>query len=130
MEKYRYAASFIVTALLLAGCSASREPAQSASNFIYRQQVVETTKQTAYPVKNPQQIAMFSRSNRPLTPYRIIGIASVSKYNLFGGKREEATMHHMMQRLAASIGGDALINIDYKPEGMEASVIQFQRILL
>ena len=120
----------VIAAFLLGGCSTNgQSTTQIASNFINRQSVTNTTKE-AYLAKNPQHIAMYVNDQKPLTPYRIIGVAKVYKYNLIGIQREEATMQNMIKKLAASIGGDGVINVNVGHETMEAKVIQFQKILL
>jgi hypothetical protein len=120
----------VIVALLLAGCTTCRPyPHQVASNFIQRQSVETTTSQN-YSPKNPQKIAMYTEEKTPHTAYRVIGVAKVSKYNLLGMQRKEDTMHDMMKRLAASIGGDGLIDLSTEKDGIKANVIAFQKILI
>lgn len=122
--------SLIGLSFLIIGCTTSGQSStQLASNFINRQHVVATTKES-YAPKNPKNIALYAKNEKPLSPYRIIGIATVSKHNLIGMQRQDNTLHEMMKKLAASIGGDALINISDNTENMQASIIQFQRILI
>lgn len=120
----------IAFAFLLGSCSSTgQSPTQLASNFIYQQKIVPTTKNT-YPAKNPQKITLYTNEQKPLTPYRIIGVATVAKHNLIGMQREEATLNDMIKNLAASMGGDGLINVSTNEEFMEANIIQFQKILI
>jgi hypothetical protein len=120
----------VIVALLLTGCTTSRPyPHQMASNFIQRQSVETTTSQN-YSPKNPQKIAMYNQYKSPHTAYRVIGVAKVSKYNLLGVQRKEDTMHDMMKKLAASIGGDGLIDLSTEKDGIKANVIAFQKILI
>jgi hypothetical protein len=93
------------------------------------QQVMSTTKDS-YPPKNPQQITLYTKEQTPITPYRIIGIARVSHYNAFGLARETNTVHSLMKTLAASIGGDGLINIQKGKDQTEGHVIAYQQILI
>jgi hypothetical protein len=121
---------FVVTVALLAGCSTPRQsPHQMATNFINRQAVTPTTNES-YPAKNPARIALYKSEQKPLTPYRIIGVASVSKHNLIGMERQEGTMHDMIKHLAASIGGDGVIDIRNENDSIKANIIQYQRILI
>lgn len=129
MQTQSFMALIIISAFLLASCTPTNHPMQIASNLIHRQTIITTTKES-YPAKSPQAVALYHNKNKVLTPYRIIGVAKVSKYNLIGKPREEATVHEMLKKLAASIGGDALINIDSNNESMQANVIAFQKILL
>jgi len=95
---YKYIAT-IAVAFLLTSCSTTGQPpTQVASNFIYKQNVVNTSKQQ-YPRKNPKSVALYSKKE-PHTAYRVIGVATVSKYNLLGMQRQELTMENMMKKLA------------------------------
>jgi hypothetical protein len=106
----------------------NRPPTQVATNLIQRQNITKLTAES-YPAKNPKSITVYNDKKTPHTGYRVIGVASVSKYNLLGIKRQEKTLNDMMKKLAASIGGDGLINISQNKEGMKANVIAYQRIL-
>lgn len=123
---YIAVASFL---MLLQGCSNSaRSTTQVASNLINRQHVILTT-QHVYPEKSPKSVALYHAKQSPHSAYRIIGIATISKYNLLGMERQEETLNQMMKNLAASVGGDALININSNKKSIQANVIAFQKIL-
>lgn len=120
----------IMVAFLLGGCATKGQSStQVASNFINRQHVVTTTQDT-YPAKNPQSVAVYSADKTPHAPYRVIGVATVSKYNLLGMQRKEDTVHDMMKKLAASVGGDGLINMSTGNESVQANIIAFQKIMI
>jgi hypothetical protein len=121
-------AFFLLPSLLSISCTTGNPNPQSPSDYIYKQHIAPTTNQT-YPAKKPNQITLYKKG-APYGAYRIIGVAKVAKYNLLGQKRAEATLHKMMKKLAASIGGDALIHITHSPDKIEAKVIQLQNILL
>lgn len=116
--------------LLLVSCASSTIPSstQYASNMIHRQKVVKTTKEK-YPPKKSQLVTFFNNET-PQKAYRIIGVATVSKYNLFGIPREEAMLNNMMKDLAASIGGDGIINISQKGDNLQATIIAYEKILI
>lgn len=129
--KISYRALFtMAVAFFLASCTTTgQSPTQVASHFINRENIVATTTER-YPAKNPQTVALFVNDKAPHTAYRVIGVATISRYNLLGMQRKEDTLRDMMKNLAASIGGDGLINISSNREAMQASVIQFQKILI
>src|SRR5689334_17418143 len=80
---------FFYSPIFICGCSMN-EPlnGQTASNFIQRRHVTLMGKHP-YPAKNPKFIAIFDPAHQPKIPYRVIGVASVAKYNLFGKERNE-----------------------------------------
>ena len=121
----------VAVAFLLGSCATHKgqSTTQVATNFI-NQQNVEMTSPIKYPPKNPQNIAIYSQEQSPHSAYRIIGVAKVSKYNLLGMERQDATVHTMMKKLAASIGGDGIIDVSSNNEGLQANVIAFQKILI
>jgi hypothetical protein len=130
MKTLRFTLAIVAAVLLLNGCShCGQSPTRLASNFIQRQSIVATTKES-YPSKNPQTVAMYTPDRAPTLPYRVIGVATISKRNLLGMERHETTMHTMMKQLAASVGGDGLINVNSDKEAMQAHIIAFQRILI
>lgn len=117
-------------AMLIGGCTTTGQSGtQVAANFIHRQNVIPTTSET-YPAKNPQTVAVYSKEHKPLTPYRIIGEATISKYNLLGMQRQENTLNKMMKSLAASMGGDGIMNVSMNNDHMKASIIQYQKIMI
>jgi hypothetical protein len=120
--------SLLLTALMLTGCSTTTSTTQMAANLINKQ-AVNTIDQGNYPAKNPARVALYTQDKIPHTAYRIIGQARVSRYNFLGMQREDVTMHDMMKRLAASVGGDGLIDIQNNADSMQANVIAFQKIL-
>lgn len=121
----------IVFGLLLNSCYSTVPSCtqQVASNFLYREKVVATTKQMYRP-KNPKYVTLYSKEQKLLTPYRVIGIATISKYNLLGKKRPQETLDDMLKNLAASLGGDALINVTNKGDSIQGHIIQFRRVFL
>ena len=119
----------LVSLLFLSHCTTPhRSPTALASNFIQRQKVMTTTPDI-YPKKEVKAISLYTKDKDPHQAYKIIGIASVSKFNLFGMKRKEDTLTEMIKTLAASIGGDGLIDIKNNEKQIEARVIAYQKIL-
>ena len=120
----------VAIAFLLGSCSSAGSPSTAlAANFINRQTIEPVTKEK-YPPKSPQLVTLYTADQTPHTAYRVIGIATVSKYNLLGLQRQAIVIHNMMKNLAASIGGDGLINVSSNDKNFQAKVIAFQRILI
>jgi hypothetical protein len=122
-------AMIAVTCLLTSCSSTGQSSSRMAANFINKQNVVTTTKEP-YPAKSPEVVAFYTSQRKPQRPYRIIGMATVSKYNLFGIQRQEATLQSMLQKLAASVGGDAVINLTHDDQSIQANIIAFEKILV
>ena len=118
-----------LVSLLTACTPTAPSRTQVAENYIHRRQVLLTSKEF-YPPKNPQTIKVFSEANKPSSPYRVIGVATVAKYNLIGFERKQDLAESMLKNLAASIGGDGIINFAIKPEMFQAQVIAYQKIML
>lgn len=122
----------VVAAFLLTSCASyTGHPSatQLAGNVLHREAVIATSKEK-YPPKNPQHIAFYSQEQKPSRPYRIIGIATVSKTNFIGITRREDAIDTIMQKLAASIGGDAVIDMRIDDHNVQANIIAFEKILV
>ena len=61
--------------------------------------------------KDPERISLYTDKLPPTASYQIVGEAMVSRYNHVGVKRQQAIVHDHLRTLAASMGGDAIINI-------------------
>jgi len=80
--------------------------------------------------KNPKTVALYQDENSPHAPYRVIGVASVSRHNLFGATRSDDAMQAMMKQTAANMGGDGLIPVSDNADNLKANVIAYQKILI
>jgi PBP1b-binding outer membrane lipoprotein LpoB len=60
--------------------------------------------------KDPVNVSFLYREI-PNRPYRVLGVAEVSKFNTRGIKRQDATIRDLMREQAASLDGDAIIDI-------------------
>lgn len=119
----------VIASLFTACATKGNSPTQLASNMINRESVTHLTHDN-YPAKSPQTVSLFTPKQSPHAAYRVIGVAKVSKYNLLGKERNQETVNTMMQKLAASIGGDGLIDMDQNENTVEAKVIAYQKILI
>lgn len=129
MKANHFLPGLILSTFLLSNCSSTHTPSTNLANNLNRQSVTLTTAQN-YPAKNPKTVTIYTTTQSPQTAYRVIGVAKVSKYNLMGMQRQETTITDMMKHLAASIGGDGLMNITNHDDHMQANVIAFEKILI
>lgn len=83
-----------------------------------------------YPRKNPNHVHFYSKTKEPIAPYKIIGIAKINKYNLLGKKRNPQQLNEMMQKLAADLGGDGVLDLEEQEHAISARIIAYQKILL
>ena len=74
--------------------------------------------------KNPITVAVYVRET-PQKPYVVVGREIISKYNLGGIKRQEASLRDTMRDLAASVGGDAVINVEHHNDKITATIIAY-----
>lgn len=81
-------------------------------------------------LKDPTLIAFYQEDNSVKRPYRIIGREKVSRFNVIGMQRQSAQVNEIMRKVAASMGGDAVINIRQDEQKLEGTVISYERVLL
>jgi hypothetical protein len=79
--------------------------------------------------KDPVNVSFLNHSY-PDRPYKILGEAKVSKFNSEGIKRQEATIRDLIRDQAASLDGDAIINIKADQQTITATVIGFRKDLV
>lgn len=122
--------ALVSVSVLLISCSTTtqKSPTQLASQFIQRESVTTITHQT-YTAKNPAAVALYTSKSAPPAAYRIIGFTSVSKRNIFGMPRQNETVDMRMKKLAASIGGDGIIDVHSSENEVQAKVIAYQKII-
>lgn len=73
--------------------------------------------------KNPIAVSFYPKGKNPGMPYTVIGEAAVSKYNASGIKRQDAVIHDAMRTLAASMGGDAVIDVKHTNQSVVGQVV-------
>jgi hypothetical protein len=79
----------------------------------------------ACPFKDPMTVTFYTVKQQLKKPYRVIGKATISKFNLGGVKKQEAIIHDAMRNLAASLGGDAVINITHDAKTITGIVVAY-----
>jgi len=118
-----YLLTAIYTGLFLSACSTAGSSDQATKT---QNATPATTKQAAIKLKNPLTVAVYTKKQPLPAPYTILGLATISKYNLSGIKRQEAYIHDAMRALAAAMGGDAVINLNKDDKTVTGTVIAYQ----
>lgn len=116
-----YSFIMIYVALTLSACATTRQqpvdkPLLSTASTSFKDKTH----------KDPIEIAVYVEG-KPLHPYKVIGTETISKYNTVGVKRQEAVIRDAMRNLAASMGGDAVINIMNEDKTITATVIVYDK---
>jgi hypothetical protein len=115
----------INVALILNACTATRTPVpptQHTPSHVY------TTQHHCHHHKDPVNVSFLNRQV-PDRPFKVLGEAKVEKYNAVGIKRQEATIRDLMREQAASLDGDAIINIKNDEKTITATVIAYKKML-
>jgi hypothetical protein len=76
--------------------------------------------------KNPMTVTIFTAGEKPQKPYVVVGKETVSKFNFVGVKRQEAHIREAMRKLAANLGGDAIINVTHDDHSVSGTIIEFK----
>jgi hypothetical protein len=119
-----YLLGIINVALIMSGCASTvshqtLEPEQ--------QTIIVPTKCHVH--KDPLNVSVITKE-KPAHPYTVVGKARVSKYNVAGNKRQEATIRDIMRQLAASLNGDAVIEVKNMEKEITATIITYQPIIV
>lgn len=111
---------FIICAgLILTGCASNTQKKTSSPQK-------PATVKTKVSHKNPISVKLYSGKSQPEAPYVVLGKHTVSKYNLVGIKRQEAHIRDAMKSHAATLGGDAVINITHDANTVTGTVIAYK----
>ncbi len=135
--------------MLVIGCTLSSCAALSSSNSpssepqpqAAPQTVQPTTQQTTTPSKKGQKgplpvlcpspkkspiaIQVYPKGLKPAESYKVLGKESVPQYNLGGIKRQQASIHDSLRDIAASLGGDAIIDIQPSDSTVSGTIVSF-----
>ena len=101
-------------------CGAHLKPGETRVSYV-------TSRHTPKPAT---WVAFYPKSTNLKRPYRVIGKEVVSRYNFTGLERQSRTMDEIMKNLAASMGGDAVINVSADNQKVEGTVVSFEKVLL
>lgn len=117
-----YLFTVIYAALILTGCVDSIQNPPAA--HIATQSTTITPPCHRY--KNPLQVSLITHA-KPDRPYQVLGVATVSKFNVVGIKRQEATIRDIMRKFAAQMDGDALIDIKITDNTISGTIIAYKK---
>lgn len=118
-----YLLSIIYISFALTSCMTMDQPYRKQSNSSMA--AVKPLSSASLHKKNPLTISFYSK-NKLKSPYIVIGKESISKFNMGGNKRQEASIRDGMRELAAAMGGDAVINIKHDANTISGTVIAYQ----
>ncbi len=76
------------------------------------------------PAKNPMNVSIYN-VNKPHRPYKVLAAATASKYNLGGIKRQKASIHDTLRKIAAAVGGDAIIDLKDDTQTVTGKIITY-----
>ncbi len=108
-----------LTSIALSSCS-SINSVQPVNHSTQTKPAVQHSK------KNPMAVSFYPSTKNLSIPYVVLGKETVSKFNFVGIKRQEATIHDTMRNLAASMGGDAVIDIQHGDKMITGTVIAYR----
>ncbi|HSW93607.1 MAG TPA: hypothetical protein VLJ15_04540 [Gammaproteobacteria bacterium] len=89
-------------------------------------QTTTGTPKVTTPKKDPIAVSVYPVGKKLATPYTVLGEAKVSNYNASGIKRQDAVIHDAMRTMAASMGGDAVIDIKRTGKAVIGKVVIWQ----
>jgi hypothetical protein len=115
----------IYVALILNACTATRTPVPPTQHT----PTPTYTHHHCHHHKDPVSVSFLNRQI-PDRPFRVLGEAKVEKYYAVGIKRQEATIRDLMREQAASLDGDAIINIKNDEKTITATVIAYKKMLV
>ena len=118
--------AIILSALVtLTGCS-TPSTKTSAPDYAQRSPEYHESQSLQIEKKDPAAISLLKNHEIPPVHYTVIGEATVSKYNVAGIKRQKAIIQDRLRELAASMGGDAVINQRNEGRYVTGTVISYQ----
>ncbi len=126
-ELYSFIAIFI--GLMLSGCATIQTTKQSAPSPATASAQKNTQLSLNTPIdimKTPEMIKFFPEGSKIQHHYKVIARETISKFNPVGIKRQEAVIHDALCNRAASMGGDAIINITRDDKKVTGDIVTFE----
>lgn len=117
-------------AFTLNSCTTTTTREHSAASTVKHGESLISYATPRHPAKHGNEVAFYPHESSIKRPYRIIGKETVSRYNFIGMERQSRILDELMKSLAASMGGDAVINISADKQKVEGTVISFEKVLL
>ena len=118
-----YLLGLIYTGLALISCATVDHP----TSTLNKPNITKPVKPAlSHSKKTPLAVSFYTKG-QPKIPFEIIGEESISKFNLGGGKQQEAYIRKGMRELAAAMGGDAVINVKHNTNSITGTVVAYQR---
>lgn len=124
--------SFLLTSvsmaaiLALSGCSTtSMQGAENSVAHAFSSSEVVKTTSTNYKPTNPKQVALYYDNKKPAHKYKIIGRVNANAHNFMAIPISEKNIRKSLKTQAASIGGNAVINIKRNLDTETGNVVRY-----
>ena len=111
---------------LLTACTSMSDIGVGADNLISGGSVAVNNNRT-YPKNSPDNVHIFF-DEKPRRSYIEIGQVNIDTDNMLGVPKSETEIIHAMQEQAASIGGDAVIDVNRSMGAATGTIIIYQSI--
>jgi hypothetical protein len=126
--KTLYLLGVIYIGLALTSCaSLGNDPSNDQAVTKAAAKTVAKSPAHQVPPKNPLTVSFYPKGNNPKHPFKVIGTETVSKYNTVGIKRQEAIIRDAMRKIAAAMGGDAVIDITHDQKVVTGTVVSYEK---
>lgn len=111
--------------LALAGCSTIHSTRPATTPVPVAKTTSVNAKCKCHKKTNPLAVSLYPRAIDLNVRYTVLGEAKVSRYNMGGLKRQDAIIHDVMRTVAASMGGDAIVDIKGTGDMVSGKVIKY-----
>ena len=114
------------TMLILSGCSTTsmKGAENSVAHAFSSSEVVKTTKANYKPT-DPKTVALYYDNKKPSHKYKTIGRVNANAHNFMAIPISEQNIRKAMKTRAASIGGNAVINIHRNLDTETGNVVRY-----